>query len=441
MAAPTPSSPARLRSQAGQAAVEYAGVVLAVAAIALALVTAAPGIGQTIVCKITTAIESVGGGGGGGCGGGGQEGGTPPPPYLVSESQDQVRLSATAFSIKGGAQVLVRQQRMSDGDVLVRVSGLGELGAEGGLGGGVDLEGGSTSTGAGAKAKVGASLLGGGGATWRFGSQEEADEFVEILRNETRDRAVESAVPLLGRAATALFGEDRPLPEPESYSVEGGPQVKAKVDAGNVAGYGEAGLEGRGVLGVEENPTASERTLYLDASGNTDLNASALLQGVSGRAAGQARYAVTFDTRTGEPKRLTLIGEGTASGNGPAFLNVRAVKPADFLRSVKLTGQPQSGRRLRYEAQLPLETPADRRAVQELLSDPARSVPTLAQRFSQSGSFTAGWYEADRDAYGGEGSGAAGIKFGLEARYEGVDTQALRIWQWTPEGGMRSFEP
>lgn len=433
------SSRAPFRGQAGQAAVEYAGVVLAVAAVALALLTAAPGVGQTIVCKVTVAIESVGGGGGG-CGGDGQDGRPPAPPYLVSESQDQTRLSVTAFSIKGGGEVLVRQQRMSDGDVLVRVSGLGEVGAEGGIGGGVNVEGGSASTGGGAKAKVGVSLLAGGGATWRFDSQEEADEFLEILRNEARDKAVESAVPLLGRAATAVFGEDRPLPEPESYFVEGGPQGKAKADAGGLAGYGGAGIEGRALLGVEENPGADERTLFLRPSASGDVNASALLQGVSGRLGGSGYYAVTVDAETGDPKRLTLIGEGTGSGNAPAFVNGR-VKPADFLKTVKLTGQPQSGRRLRYEAQLPLETPADRRAVQQFLSDPSGSAPVLAQRFSESGSFTAGWYEADRDAYGGEASGAFGIKFGVEGQYEGTETDALRIWQWTPDRGMRSFEP
>lgn len=72
-------------AQRGQAAVEYLGVIVAAAVIVGAILLAAPGIGQTITCKVEEAIASVSGGGGA-CGGSG-DGGTPGPTAAPADSE------------------------------------------------------------------------------------------------------------------------------------------------------------------------------------------------------------------------------------------------------------------------------------------------------------------------------------------------------------------
>lgn len=427
---------ARLRGERGQTALEYLGILAAVAGVLLVLIAVAPSVGERIACEIRGQIAKVTGGAGGGCGSPAASG-EPTVPCIVADSGGKLEASLTVFSVKGGGEFRVLKQRRSDGNWLVTVAGGGELGAEFGLGGKADIEAGQTRVGGGAEVRGGVAGVGEGGGTWEFDDEAAANDFVDVVRNRARDGAIKGALPIVGHIGVAVFGEEREVPEADIAYVQGGVGADVTAGAGDVLGYVEGGLEGQAVLGTKIDRRSGERTVYFQLKGTGTGSAGALL-GVSGQGDLEGQLGVTFD-RSGRMVRATVTGKGAVAGSAPS-LDATVHDPAQFLKSIKLVGQDAGGHRVELEGELDLTDPANHRALQQFLAIPAAGAVPLGARFAQDGEFNARTYAIEQERYGGGLSGALGIKFGIEGAYEGSNSRLTGAWYWTPtSGGVRPW--
>lgn len=422
--------PTRLRDQRGQTALEYLGIITAVAAMLVVIIAASPRIGQTIACGIDGQISKLTGGGSSlDCG---EIRGEPTEPCVISDSSGQLKASITAFSIKGGGEVKLLRETLSDDTVRVTVSGGANLGLQGKLGasGGIDVGNFSATEGASATGSV--SLKGEGGGIWEFGSAAEADEFVEIVRNRARDGAIESVAPGIGHLATWALGEDRPIPPPKYTYVQGGVGATGSAEAGAGTAYANAGLDASQVVGARVNNENGEKTIFYTLKGSGDLNAGVLI-GAGAQGDLEGTLAVTVD-KNGRPLQAQVVGKGAVAAtdlNG----QLTGLNPKKLLEKFKGKGSDQEGYRGEIRGTLDLTDPANAAAFDNLLDNPLTGVDDLARRFQDDATWDARVYEFDRDKYGGDASFGAVLAFGIEGGYEGVDSTLKGAWYWGPNSG------
>jgi hypothetical protein len=428
----------RWRSDRGQVSVEWVGV-LALVGLVVAVLWAA-GLGGKVTGELGTAVCRIFGGE---CGSSPAERASEPQiPCVTSDSDGRLRASVTVFSVKGGGELRLLRQQRSDGTVMLTASGGGQLGAEFGIGGGGSVDTGQGSVGAAARAKGGVNAQGEGGASWVLPDAAAADELTDILRNRARDGAIEAAAPGVGWLGVQLFGEDRPVPDPDITYVQGGVGGSAKGEVGAAVGFAEASAEGAVLLGTRTDNRTGESTTYLRLKGTGRGSAGALV-GVDGQADLDGQLAITYD-RDGRPVRASVIGlagvAGGADDLNALLSNTAEESPQEWLRKVKLVGQEQDGARLEFQYDLDLRDPAVGAALQGFLDDPVGGADELGRQLVDNGQFNARAYTFDRSRYGGGADAALGIKFGLEGSYEGVDSQLVGAWYADGgSGGLREW--
>lgn len=423
------------RCERGQISIEWAGVLALVGLVVAVLWVS--GLGDKIAGATGTALCNIFGGD---CGGEQSAGPREPAfPCVISDSEGKLKASITVFSVKGGGEVKVLRQERSDGSVLITLAGGANLGAEFGLGGGADADAGATEVGLEAKLKAGVNGQVEGGGTWQFENGDQADEFVEIVRNYARDGAIKASVPVLGGIATDLFGEDRDVPDAAITYIQAGVGGSVKGDATGGVELAAAGLEGAALLGVRQDHRTGEDTYYMRLKGSGNVSIGALIgHDLSGDVDGQ--LAITFD-KDGNPVKASVIGSASyAGGLDNLNANIKNQTPDDWLRGLKLTGSDNAGGRVEFQYDLPLTDDGVRDAFDRFVDDPVSGTPDLAQEIARAGEFTARTYSTEKDKYGGGLDAALGLKFGIEGSYEGVSSQLGGAWYANgTSGGVRQW--
>ena len=422
----------RLRDQRGQTALEYLGIITAVAAMLVVIIAASPRIGQTIACGIDGQIAKLTGGAGSlDCG---EIRGEPTEPCVIRDSAGQVKASITVFSVKGGGDVKILREKLSDGTVRMTLAGGGNLGLEAKAGANGSADAGKFSLGGGAGANISAALKGEGGGVWEFKSDAEADEFTDIVRNRARDGAINAVGGIPGRIGTALFGEDRPIPSPKYTYFQGGAGAAGSAKAGAGVAYANAGFDASQVAGIRVNNENGEKTIYYTLKGSGDVNAGALI-GFGAQGDLEGTLAVTVD-KDGTPLKAQVIGKGAVAAAGLEDAAALAGQnPTKLIKSFKATGSEQDGYRGEVRGTLDLTDPSNAAAFQAFLDNPITGLDGMAGRFRDAATWDARLYDFDRSKYGASGSAGLGVTFGGDFGYEGVDSELKSAWYWGPNSG------
>jgi hypothetical protein len=429
----------RLACQRGQAAVNWLAIMAGLLALAAALAVALPSVAPRIVCTAQTAISRVTGGAIPECNHTAAVDGDVPDPStcIVSERSGEAGVTVTVFSVKGGAKVKLLTRRTADGKVYVTVEGGGEIGLEFGppAGGEITVDAGSTETSQGANAKGGVKVNGNGSVTWRFNNEAEAHEFAEIVANKARDAALDTN-PITGIGRRILgVGEDRPIPAPAIYGLEGGARVFGEAEGGAGPLSGKAEGELGPTIGGRYDAQTGQTTLYFKVAANGKLRGEVLKTlGAQALGEGEVQLAVTVD-KHGQPTQATVIASGTINGQ----IRSASGKVSDGIKN--LIGRPGViGKRADLRADLDLTDPANRQAFNDFINNPIGGAPQLVNRFVDDSQVGVRLYDASQTDVGVEGSGSvADIEFGLDVggNYKTADVQSA--YYYDRETG--SFQP
>jgi hypothetical protein len=424
---------ARLASERGQATINWLGIMVGLIVLAGALVLTLPKVAPHITCAAETMISKATGGGTPDCQHTAAVDADVPDPStcVVSERSGEAGVTVTVFSVKGGAKVTLITRRTADGKVYVTVQGGADIGLEFGppAGGEVTIDaGGAGSATEGANAKGGGKLTGNGSVTWAFDNEQQAHEFAQIVANKARDAALDTN-PITGIGRRILgIGEDRPIPAPSIFGLEGGARIFGSAEGGAGPLSGNAEGEIGPSIGGRYDARSHQTTVYfsMNASGKAG---GGLLDTVGGRALGDAQLqlAVTVDSH-GQPVKATVLGTGTVNGQLTGALG-------------KLSGKPGViGKRADVRMDLDLTDPANRQAFNDFVNNPISGAPGLINRFADDSQVGVRLYDASQTDVGLEASGSiADVEFGLDVggNYKTADLQSA--YYYDRETG--SFQP
>lgn len=432
----------RLASQRGQVSIDYVGVIVAVGILIGAFAVAAPSLSHPLICKMKTAMASMGIGEGCAVDGLNADGSPDLSKCTLSDSKKGIDANIEAFSVKLGGDLNLTQARRGDGKYTVTINGNGSGGAKGEEGAGVEIDTGKGETDAGDDGNVSAELRAGGAATWVFDSKDDADDFTSHMKDD--------ALGALGALATGPVGlgvyagkkitnflgitHDWKPPAPDVVWVKGGGAITGSAD-GTVAG---ANGEINGAVGFKydrtdpDNPT---KTAFFELGGKGSVNAASIL-GVDASATGQ--LAVTYD-KDNNPVSVSVTGTGSVQAGDTKKIKVPGLPDGQKLEIPGL-GDTNGGR-MDINATLPLkDDPAAQQALKDLVTDPSKGAAELATAFAQNGQFTAQAYRTDSSRYGANVHGGDGFAFGLGGGYESTDADLVKAWYWNPEsGGLREW--
>jgi hypothetical protein len=410
---------ARLACERGQATVNWLAVMVGLTALAAALVLALPSVAPKVTCAMQNAVAKVSGCAVPDCNHTSAIDADVPDPStcVVSERSGEAGVTVTVFSVKGGAKVTLITRRTADGKVYVTVQGGGEIGLEFGppAGGEVTLDTGSDSTTEGANAKGGVKAVGNGSVTWVFPNEDKAHEFAQIVANKARDAALDTnPITGIGRRIIGV-GEDRPIPAPSIFGLEGGVRLFGDAEGGAGPLSGSAEGEIGPSIGGRYDANSHQTTVYfkLNASGNVG---GELIKTIGGRGLGEAelQLAVTVDSK-GQPIKATVIGSGTVNALVTGKLAGLSGKPGVI------------GRRADVRLDLDLTDPANRQAFDNFVQNPVTGTPDFVGRFADDSQIGVRLYDADQTNVGLEASGSvADVEFGLDAggNYKTADLQS-----------------
>jgi len=408
----------RLRSERGQATVNWLAVMVGLTVLAAALVLALPKAAPKITCSFQNVVAKATGGAIPNCNYTAAVDDDVPDPStcLVSERSGEAGVTVTVFSVKGGAKVKLITRRTADGKVYVTVEGGGEIGLEFGPPAGaevtVDTGGGEVTEGA--NAKAGVKLNGNGSVTWAFDNEAKAHEFADIVAGKARDAALDTnPITGIGRRIIGV-GEDRPIPAPSIYGLEGGARIFGNAEGGAGPLSGKAEGEIGPSIGGRYDARTGDTTVYFKVNANAKLSAG-LLDAIGGRGIGEGevQLAVTVD-KHGNPTKATVIGSGTVTGQLTGKL-------------AGLSDKAGPGKRADVRLDLDLTDPANRQAFNDFVTNPIGGAPDLVQRFADDSQIGARFYDGSQTDVGVEGSGSiADVEFGLDVggNYKTADLQS-----------------
>jgi hypothetical protein len=434
----------QLRSETGQTAAEAMGVLLLVSLIVAAL--AISGAGQTIadrtaelVCKIAgSSCERPEGTVDG-----------KPPLYqcVTNSSQRGIAGAVKVFFVEIGGGVQAIKEIRADGSVKITIKGNAEAGLEFGApgaevdGGGVDAEtpGGEISVSAGGEY----------GRAWTFKSEEEADEFVDLVTRKV--------TAILDPTPNMPFTDDDAdieLPEHHETTYAGGVEVSAK---GSLGGSGlEGGLSGAVGVGAiynedENSPNFGDKTYFFEIGGGAEAETpgaptSLVNLGLGGDA--KVRLAVTYD-RNGQPKKAMVIGQLDVTGSGGFGVENTSQDLDDLLKGltkVKAGGTSSVGGRAIFTADLDLRDPANLAAFNAFKDgrDPVTGESIsrfdagadLFDRFNDDATLNARFYAVEsNDVSAGFDVGV----FGVEGEYTSEDATLVDAY-YRPSDGLGGFQ-
>jgi len=376
---------ARRAGHRGQATVDYAALLLALAAVltAAGAVAAArgDGVADALSRQIARALCIVSGG----------DCDRELEPCVVASSTRTRENGLTIAVLRlGSDRTVVREQR-SDGRIAITYTEGDVVGIDAGTGGHIAVGRRAVRL----SGELGASILArsGDGAVWELSDVRQADALVERLRR--------------GRWAAAG-------PRPVARLAEGGWSVSAEAALGSRL-RGALGLTAADVRGSRVE-TGGRRTFYLRRANDVVARAGAHGAGGSAEAARSEEYAVTVDAG-GRPIALAVLRHGKygASVDLPV-----ALQPAAGL----LAGPTGAEREWVTETHLDLNDPANAAAAAVFVAQVRSPRPRLgaavdvsrrlAERLDRAGVINARTYAVDVSASGLDVRGGAGpVRGGL----------------------------
>jgi hypothetical protein len=317
-----------MRSQRGQATIDYLGLVAVLAVVlvaAAALASAgAPGVANAAIDQVRRALCIVTGGW---CGDRRRE------PCVVASERDSLHGSVTIVLVRLDGDRYVVREKLSDGTVRLSLAHRGGAGIELGAGGRAKLKLKGRAIGVGAEVRGGAEGLLGYGETYVARDDREADKILRELRHH---------VPLIGGSR----------PKPAERFVEGGVRGLSELGIGGLAAGAWLESLTEDVLGGRRD----ERTGEIAITANAGTAGWVLLGSFTASLASSSDRQVSFTLTLDRDRRpialgLTATGSLAAGATLPAALARRLGERAD---------DPQMklhGRRWQLDARLDLRDP------------------------------------------------------------------------------------
>jgi hypothetical protein len=334
----------RLRSQTGQTASDYMGILLIVGTIVAAL--AASPLGARIAERTQELICRIGGMD---CSAATQQALS---QCVVAEATDkltidgEVNVRLVKVKLEGGVEY-VRQKR-ADGAVAVTL----KLPVSGGVGPKLAKE-----MGVGAldgTLKVGSTPQ----VTFLLPDDAAANRFAQQIKDSTIAAA---AGPIVARFIHKRIHIDVPPVESVAYEINAGADASYNIDT--PGGYGKGSLSLGSAIGIKKNlthgkPNSGDITAYYRYNGKAGLDGGLLVgEGFGGALAGDMTLAVTFAS-DGKPKALSLTGTGGYEGK--VALRGKFSDLAGALHGIDaldINANAGSGRKAQFQIDLPLADP------------------------------------------------------------------------------------
>lgn len=346
----------RLRSPAGQATVEYAGILLLVAAVLTAAITLSPGLRGGLGSALRSTLCRVLGAS---CDELHARALKPCPVDRFASAED---LSATVLLVRVGGGAAFTIERGSDGHVTVSLIDSGQAGVAAGVGAHFEIGGAGVAAQADADVTLGFTT----GSVYRFAGVTAARRFVAAYRDAQSIGG--RALNLVQRACLLcqLAGwMPRDLPPPDAAFVEGGVQAEGTAQArfGPFSAAGRAALQG--AIGARRERASD--TFYFRVDGSAAARAGLVLASGAGvgRLQGLVEYRVARD---GRPLSLSL--RSTRAYGGRIDFLADAFSADDVDRGpgpLTPSARASRGRSLEYQATLDLRDAANRRVAREFV--------------------------------------------------------------------------
>ena len=362
----------RLRSQTGQTASEYMGMLLVVAAV-VAAISASPLGGQLgnrmreLVCEI----------GGFDCSAATQ---LALSQCVVADSDDKLTINGSVnvrlvkVKLEGGVEYL--RQKRADGTVAVTL----KLPVSGGVGPAL------------AKA-LGVGKL---DFTAKVGSVPQVtfllpnDDAANTFARQIKDSAIAAAAgPILSHFIGKSIHIDIPPVESVAYEVNAGVDLSYSIDA--PGGYAKGSLSTLNTLGIKHNvtsgkPNSGDTTVYYRYNGTAGLDGGLLLgEGFGGALSGDMTLAVTIGSN-GKLKTLSLIGTG--SYQGKVALKGKFTDLAGALHGIDaldINANAGEGQKAQFQIDLPLDNPDVQAAAAQFLQGVNPLTGSAASRVAAAG--------------------------------------------------------
>jgi hypothetical protein len=423
----------RLRSGAGQATSEYLGALLIVSVVIAAL--ALTDVGERISYESRILICKIGGGED--CA---SIAGNPDAPAaskcVVTSSDKSVQASVKVFVVKleGGVTGVYRVS--ADGTTYVTLKANAGAGLEFSTPG---VEAGSDDVAA-SSPKGEFSVTGKGefARTWKFASQNDADEFIGNVVDKVKAKA--DLVPNF-----LQDDDDYDLPDQDSDTIYGGVNVSGSVSAGGGA-YANAGGGVEAGLGATYSANG-DVTYFFKAKANVSGRAgNSLAGGFGANGEGEVVVAMTYD-RNGNEKTMKVTGVGTLTGG--LDLRGNAEDLSGLLGAINKAGGSgvgQMGKRIEFESELDLTDPANRAAARAFLDgenpDTGEYVPLatatsdLLGRFDAAARTNVRLYDVDKTELGVDIDGSV---VGFSAKYSESDANLTDAWFDPGPGGFQPW--
>ncbi len=244
----------------GATAIDYAGIVLLVASLVLALIMITPGVGDAITCKLSSAISKISGQNDWKCESDQSKKSDKHKPKEACTLNQRSRSLSASVGVGVGVEVngSLVIEKMSDGTYKITDTrgakvGLGEKST--GEGGGVKVTVDGHDYGAHADAALSATATAEGGAVYIAKSEDERNRYVDYL---TR-KAVADAGGTAGWAANGIYNfydehvNDNKPPKASEYYVELGVEGSASANATEGVTGGNASGSASEALGMRVN--------------------------------------------------------------------------------------------------------------------------------------------------------------------------------------------
>jgi hypothetical protein len=409
-----------LKRQDGQSSAEYLGALLLVSVViaAVALTDLGPRIeyhARILVCKI---------GGGTDCE---ATSGNPDAPALtqcVTRSSDksiQGSVKVLVFKLEGGVEGVYRVA--ADGTTWVTLKANAGAGLEFSTPG---VEAGSDEmTASSPKGEFSVTGRGEFARTWKFGSEDDAHDFIDHMV----DKVVAEADPIPNFLQGA---DDYDPPDQDSDTIYGGVSASGSVSGGGASASGgiEAGL------GAQYYANG-DKTFFFRAKGNVKAG----VEGFGGSGDATITVGVTYD-KDGHEKSMTVLGVGNVAGG----IDIQGDGLTGVLKGIAAHGAAQTGKRVEFQSTLDLTDPENRRAARAFLDgrDPVTGEPVdlgtatsnLYERFDEDAPTNVRVYDLDQTEVGVDVDGSV---FGFSAQYASHDANLSDAWFDPGPGGFQHW--
>jgi hypothetical protein len=423
----------RLRSQSGQTASEYMGVLLLVGVIIAGVAFSDLG-GQIShyariqICKI---------GGGTDC----DEIDNPDAPEL-----SQCIVSSSDRAIEGSVKVLVfKLEGGVKGIYEVAADGTTTVTLQADAGAGLEFSTPGVKAGDGdvqASSPKGEFSITGKGEfarAWKFKSPAEADSFIHHMVDKVA--AESDLIPNFLQGA-----DDYDPPKQDSDTIFGGISAQGSYSAGGGGAY--VGAEGGIEAGLGAKFSANgDTTYFFKAKGSASGKAGMAFAGGFGAGGdGEVIIGITYDAN-GKEKSMSVKGTGSVTGG--IDISGETTDLTGLMSDIEkasFSGGSQQGKRIEFESELDLRDPANLRAARTFLDgrdpvtgenvDLATSATGLYDRFNEDAMTNARLYDLDQTEAGVDVDGSV---LGFSLKYSSHDANLKDAWFDPGPGGFQHW--